>query len=547
MWLGETDDTPELRGEFLAGMKLLGFELVDLDDQAAIDELRARPIPFDPIQPQQLLVADALNAKHEQAVVEMPRRSSKTTTILGWCLGRCVSRPRYKVTFSAQKGLSGIQAINEWKLDMLDRVNPPDDDRPEWMRLARPKTKAKPKAVQRQLALFGEELAPAPAPDEDAPEVSESRGFDILTGNTRAGIYFDNGSSLVVLKPDAAAYRGKAGDINWVDEAQDIPAEDGDALLAGILPLQDTRDEPKLIVSGTAGEVKAGALWGQLKDLRADDPEMGGLDFAVDPNVDWQLIKNEDTAIALLLTMHPGIGTLTTEARMRARWRKMPDKPKWAREYLSLWPETYGVSVIPPAQVTKTRTPLEKWPAIPTRVAFGYDVKPNGSTAAVVAAWRDKRGRAHLETIEHAPGTLWMPALLQSLSTGYRSSTTAYDDLGEGGTTATEAQRLSPKPRLRRQTWMETAKGCVQLMRDLERGTLLISYEEDNPDPIEEAMLIAAKREVRNASGVWLFDSPKNTEGSTDIAPLMAGVRALRNWDQWFSRAQTDVKPIMGD
>ncbi|NYD72302.1 hypothetical protein [Herbiconiux flava] len=547
MWLGETDDTPELRAEFLAGMKLLGFELVDLDDQAAIDELRARPIPFDPIQPQQLLVADALNAKHEQAVVEMPRRSSKTTTILGWCLGRCVSRPRYKVTFSAQKGINGIQAINEWKLDMLDRINPPDDDRPEWMRVARPKVKAKPKAVRRQIALFGDELVPVPVEDDDAPDVTESRGFDILTGNTRAGIYFDNGSSFVILKPDPAAYRGKAGDINWVDEGQDIPVEDGDALLAGILPLQDTRDEPKLVVSGTAGEVKAGALWSQLKDLRADDPEMGGLDFAVDPNVDWQLIKSEDTAIALLLSMHPGIGTLTTEARMRARWRKMTDKPKWAREYLSLWPETFGVSVIPPALVIKARRPLEKWPTVPERVAFGYDVKPNGSSAAVVAAWRDHRGRAFLETIEHGPGTLWLPDMFVALSKGYRTATIAYDDMGEGGTTATEALAKRPKPRLRRQTYAETAKGCVQMMRDLERGTLQISYAEDDLDPIEGAMTIATKREVRNQSGVWLFDSPKGGEDGNDITPLMAGVRALRNWDQWFSRPLDDAKPIMGD
>jgi hypothetical protein len=525
-------------------MALLGFELVDLDDQGAIDELKARPIPFEPIQPQQLLMADALNADDEEAVVEVPRRGSKTTTILGWCVGRCVSRPRYKVTFSAQKGINGIQAINEWKLEHFDRVNPPDDDRPEWMRLARPKTKAKPKAVQRQIALFGDELAPAPDADDDDEQAPTSRGFDILTGNTRAGIYFDNGSSFIVLKPDPAAYRGKAGDINWIDEAQEIPVEEAAALMAGLQPLQDTRAKPKTVVSGTAGEVRAGALWDFLVKLRAGDPGMGGLDFAVDPNTDWDLIRNEDTAIALLKTMHPGIGTLTTEERMRKRWRGMPDKPKWAREYLSLWPETFGVSVIAPALIIKARRPLEKWPAIPQRVAFGFDVKPNGSVAAIVAAWRDHRGRAFLETVRHQGGTLWMPDMLGTLSREYRTATIAYDDMGEGGTTATESQRLSPKPRLRRQTYTETAKGCVQIMRDLERGTLFISYVEDDPEPIEGAMLVAAKREVRNDSGVWLFTSPKD---GGDVSPLMAGVRALRNWDQWFSRPHTEAKPIMGD
>src|SRR5690606_38070130 len=275
---------------------------------------------------------DALAADLDQYVVEMPRRASKTTTIFCILLGRCARRAGYQVTFSAQNGVAGSRRLREWA-NRLDAVNPPEDaDLPPWMR-GRP---SKPtKAAQRAVALFGDDLLP----QQDAQR--QGRGFRILKGEVGKGIYFDNGSQFLVLKPDADAYRGEAADVSWLDEAQEIDPDEGADLLAGIVPLQDTREGSAIVISGTAGEARVGPFWEHLDRLRSSDSDMGGLDFAADEDTPWELIDNkspanEDYAMQLLAEVHPGIGSLTTDEKMRKNWRKLPT-PQWAREYLSIW------------------------------------------------------------------------------------------------------------------------------------------------------------------------------------------------------------------
>lgn len=517
--VGALNDSPKLRAEFLAGARLLGFELVDLDDLEAVAALHDREIPLDALQPQQLITADALNAGMRKTIVEEPRRSSKTTTILAWALGRCVSRPRYKVTFSAQTGAMGVQALDDWARDMLDRVNPPDDlDIPPWLRGVR----TKPKAQQRAEALFGMDAIPFDNP------TTAGRGFRILRGNTKAGIYFDNGSSLVVVRPEASAYRGRAADVSWIDEAQEIDPDASDDLLAGILPLQDTRPGSMVVVSGTAGEARVGLMWKLLDQLRAGDPTIGGIDYAAPEETPWEVIEDEDAAMELLKRWHPGVDTLTTIEQMRDNYRSF-SLPKWAREYLSIWPETFGVAVVDPTRWADGK--LKRFPPRPQRVAFGFAIKPGGSVGCIAVAWRNSSGIAYVEVVDHRQGTSWMGAVAQHLSKTYRGSTIAYDDIGEGKATATELARLTPKPRLRVQTYTEIAAGCVQILRDIERGLLRHSDQA----MLNDAIAHTAKRQVRgNDRGIWLWTP---TEDGADITPLDAATRALRNWDQHFARS----------
>ena len=520
---GELSDDDELRLEFLRGARLMGYELVDLDDLDTIAEMRRQSPPRFPLQPQQLLLVDALNAGYDENVVEVPRRASKTTTIFLWCLGRCWSRPGYQVTFSAQNGVKTTARLREWKT-RIDRTWPdPEAGLPPWRR----NLGTKPKAVQRQIALFGEELGA-----EDAAPTG--RGFRILMGEVGKGIYFDNGSQFLGFKPDADAYRGEAGDVSWIDEAQEVDPEEGADLLAGIVPLQDTKEGATLVISGTTGEARAGIFWERIDKLRSGDPDIGGVDYCAPEDTPWEVVENEDAAIALLLTVHPGVGTLTTEEKMRKNWRKL-GKPQWAREYLSLWPETFGTRAID-AGLWEAGALASK-PARPPRVAFGLAIKPGGSTAAICAAWRNSRGVAYVEVIEHRSGTAWLPKRMQELTQRYRGSTIAYDDIAEGKATATEAQVLSPKPRLRVQTYRETAAGCIRIMRDLERGTLRHSSQIG----LDAAVAVAGKREVRNDQGIWLWTP---AEPGADITCLDAATRALRNWDQHFARSGSGLRPI---
>ncbi|MBL5972439.1 MAG: hypothetical protein D3X82_01315 [Candidatus Leucobacter sulfamidivorax] len=524
-WGGPESDDPELRLEFLRGARSMGYELVDLDDPAELARLKAmRPIRY-PLQPQQLVIVDHLNAAGlDEYVVEIPRRASKTTTIFCWLHGRCLSRPDYFVTFSAQSGVKGSARLREWA-NQLDRVQPADDaDLPPWLRGTRPKRP--PQA----LALFGEDQLTAPPP--------AGRGFRIMRGEVGKGIYYDNGSKVLVLKPDAESYRGEAGDVSWIDEAQEIDPEEGADLLAGIIPLQDTREDAALVISGTAGEARIGPFWERVNKLRSRDPDIGGVDYAAHEDTPWEVIEDEDQAMELLARIHPGIGTLTTLEKMRKNWRKLP-KPQWAREYLSMWPETFGQTAIAADQWQ--RGALQAKPKRPARVAFGLAIKPGGSVAAICAAWRTPLGLAYVEVVDHRQGTQWLPARMQELTRTYRGSTIAYDKIGEAEQTATEAAVLKPRPAMRVQTYNENAAGCIQVLRDLERGTLRHADQVG----LNAAVEIAAKREVRGSDrGVWLW-TPAEKGG--DITCLDAATRALRNWDQHYAGRTGTYRPSMGD
>lgn len=500
------------RLDFLTGAKLMGLRL---DADADLDAPGT-------IKPQQLQIVDTLSGPYDTFVVEIPRRASKTTTIFCLLLGRCKNRPGYQVTFSAQSGVKGSARLREWKTK-LDLINPPDDqDLPPWLRTGR----ARPaRAQQRHLALFGDDLLP---PDVAEPQEAARRGFRILMGEVGKGIYFDNGSTFLVLKPDAEAARGDAADCSWLDEAQELEPEAGADLLAGILPMQDTKPGSSTIVSGTAGEVRVGPLWDWVKELREGHDDMGGLDFAADPGTPWEQIEDEDTAMELLASIHPGIGTLTTMDKMRKNWRKLT-RPKWAREYASMWPETFGTTTIKTELWTAEGVALQKKLARPPRVAFGLAIKPGGSVAAIVAAWRGANGQAYVEVVEHRSGTAWLPKRMQELTKTYRGSSVAYDDIAESKATEVETRTLSPKPRLQLQTYRETAAGCIQFLRELERGNL----RHFDQIGLNAAVVVAGKRETRGDNGVWLWTP---TEPGADITCLDAATRALRHWDQHYAR-----------
>lgn len=542
---GPQSDDPELRREFLVGARLYGLELVDLDDVDTIAELEAMVPPRFALQPQQLVMADALNGAEDEAVVEVPRRASKTTTILCWCLGRCHERVGYQVTFSAQSGVKASARLREWKT-RLDLINPEDDaDLPPWLRgrrhvNRRPVKPRQSKAQLRAEALFDLELPTptAPEPDDD-PEPEQRRGFRIMLGEVGKGIYFENSSTFLVLKPDADAYRGEAGDVSWLDEMQELDPEDGADLMAGLVPLQDTKHGGLIVCSGTAGELRVGPFWERVELIRKDEGLIGGVDWCAPEETPWELVTDEDAAIALLLTVHPGIGTLTTEHKMRKNWRKL-EKPKFAREYFSMWPRAAGARLIPAdawADAVASRRPAI--PTAPRGVAFGMSIKPGGAVAAIAAAWRNSRGQAYVEIVEHRIGTDWLPRRMAELTAKYRGSTVAFDDFGEGKATHTEAGMLDRPPKMRVQTYRETAAGCVQILRDLDRGTLRHFDDVE----LNAAVSRAGKREVKNDSGVWLWTP---VPAGSDITCIDAATRALRNWDQHYSRRRTGAGNVMG-
>lgn len=499
----------------------------------------------DKLKPQQLYIADALNAPGiSRFVFEAPRRSSKTASILYSILGRCLSRPGTLVTFAAQSGTDGRSAFESW-LRELEQALPPEqlynvfesrsrgyDQRPSAQDRQASRLDAKGAAFGGR-PLFELPTSPDMPQQVAAQPVSSDAGFVVRKRAGAEEIKFNNGSHFQVLKPDASAFRGKAADIVWLDEMQELDPAVAGELLAGIVPLMDTRPDSRIIVSGTAGEMQAGALWDYLKRLRRGDPTMGGADWAADPLTPWAEIEDEDQAMTLVANTHPGVGTLTTIDKMRESYRDIP-RPQWAREYLSLWPETSGDVVIPAELWTAAR--VRSRPRKPDHVALGLSVAYGGGSACLASAWRTSTGHAHIKIIEHRLGTKWIPDVVPDYVRELKT-TLGVDASRDAAASITELERSSRRVRIDALNWQAMNAACVQFMRELERGDL----RHQGQSMLNSAVENAAKRETTGATQAWLW---KALPGG-DITPLVAATAALRNWDTNHARRRPRTSSVI--
>lgn len=436
-----------------------------------------RLLGYSTIYPQQLQVADVLQAGEETNAVEEPRRASKTTTILAVLLGRLLNRPRYTVVFSAQSGTKSSELFRQWTTEL--------------------------------------ELAQGGIPRDMWP-------YKIRLAAGSQGLTFDNGSQFKVLQtPTAKALRSGAADVVWFDESQEFDVELSAELKAGALPLMDTRDGAQLILSGTAGEERAGWFWDTLELGRAGESGIAILEYAAPDGTTQEDLDDE----ALWCRVHPGIGTLTTLDKMRSRRRAFAD-PEWSREYMGLWPVSADSAVIPAhvwAAAEVARLP------IPQAVAFGYDLAPNGSAAAIVAAWRDSDGVAYVELIAHESGTTWVRDRIAGLATKYKA-TVGFDGIGANKVVQEELHRArsSARSRLRPLERGAVTPSCMTFLRDLEDGKLRHFGQEG----LTAATAYAAKRTWQDGK-LWAWGQ---VASGGDITPLVAATMALRAYDQSSNR-----------
>lgn len=472
LYISLFDRAEEWEREFLAGAKMLGF---------------------DPT-PQQWKIADAINAHDEYDEplystigVCVPRRAGKTTALLAVALGRAKCRDNYVVLFTAQSGT---------------------------------------KARDRFLSMAGtlERLQPN----------EYERGFKVLKGAGHQVIEFTNGAFFQVVPPKGESFRGDAGDLLIVDEAQEHGADMSADLLSGILPTMDTRPGAQFIVAGTAGEHRSGLFWDTLEEGRTGVDGTGIIEFAApqDTSVD-QLKKPNgekdwDGARPIIEAAHPGIGTLTRLDVVKKRFLKLPF-PQFMREYLGIWPEDYSKSAID--SVKWTACGLEEFTRKPAHFAIGFDVNPNGSSAAIAAAWRED-GHSYVEILEHNPGTDWLVPALAKLSKKYRVSI-GHDTVGAVLVEAEALARQRPAPRRKPIGYKDVGAMCASFMKEITNERL----RHFKQSPLNSAVAGVVKRDLGDNAWAW---GRRQSDG-TDIAPLVAANIALRTYDTIEKRGNTRI------
>jgi hypothetical protein len=422
-------------------------------------------------------------ALYKTAVAQIPRRATKTTSIWSVVIGRAMTRPGFKCVVTAQSGNVASAIVREYG-ELLEENG-----------------YAGYKRVR----------------DDDADGDGTMR---LLRNSGREKIEFSNRSRIWCVPPKAGAVRSAAADMIVIDEAGEFEGEDGINFLQGVLPLMDTRGElAQTVVAGTPAADRGGMFWDVLEEGRAgEDPDTGVIDYSMEDGED-----PEDREV--WRRVHPGPssikpdGSPLTSMRTLERRRKALGAKRFAVEYLGWWPASADTRAVPadlwdPAAADPTPLP-------PSRFGLAYDVDYVGTKAALVAAWRDAEGLAHIQLLEHADQrTVGREAL--RISRKYKVPI-AYDDVGQSRALAEGLDKARPKPKLMPFVYRDAVTAVSGLMEALREGEL----RHPNQAALNDAAEGAAWRNAGDSG--QLFGRRKS---AGDVSPIVAASLALLAFDR---------------
>ena len=448
-------------------------------------ELGARMLGLE-LKPQGVRVAQLLEARspggdalYGYPVIEMPRRSTKTTATWATIIGRAWTRPRYRCVTTAQTGTTASRILLEHAELLIMNGN----------------------AV------------------ESRESGSRESGLPVLfRQGGREHLDFPNGSRIWVVPPEAGAVRSAAADDILVDEAGEFEGDKGEQFMTGVLPLMDTRGGlAQLIIAGTPGKARSGLFWSRLELARSGErPRYGILDYSAADSDD-----PEDREV--WARVHPGPSSgLTPMSVLEERFADL-GPVQFAREYLCMWPADASTSAID--MDAWTAAEVERV-ALPDRFGLAYDVAVDGSSAALVAAWRDADGVAYVEVVDHRLGVSWLAAKAHTVAKKYRVPV-RYDQIGANMNVAQEIDRKRGV-KVAPGNLKDVAGAAQRLVSDLSEGRLR---------HFGQASLTAAAEGAswRQTESARAFGRKSSTN---PIEPLVAASLALWQFDQLPARSR---------
>ena len=326
--------------------------------------------------------------------------------------------------------------------------------------------------------------------------------------------------------PTAESLHSKLSDLVVIDECWAFDLVRGNDLDGGIVPTQATRPNAQVWKVSTAGNATSTWWLGTVEAGRA--AVAAGRDSGI-CYLEWSCPDELDPCDPESWPIyHPAYGlTIGAEAMQAALDQMGPDE--FARAYGNRWVST-TVRVIPLAAWRACAEEPAELPG-PGGLAIGFDVAVDRSDAAIVAGWRDAGGVAHVEVVDHRPGTGWLAERIVEVADRWQVRCIAYDAAGPALDVADVLERLEVDG-LAPLKAREYAAACAGLLEGIVAEPPRVRYR---PHPALEAAASSAARRALGDAWAW---GRRQSVGS--LAALTAATVTVWGYDH--APARTDFR-----
>jgi len=334
----------------------------------------------------------------------------------------------------------------------------------------------------------------------------------IRTSHGEEAFIFTNGCRLRFVARSRSSGRGFSGDVNILDEAQELP----EAAISAMMPTMSARPNPQMIFTGTVPEPENDSeVWTRLmrQGRKGGQARLGWVEWSAAERVEDLPDGLDDRAG--WARANPALGLRITEETIEDERASMSTNG-FAHERLSLW-ET--------EETVKTVIPMKVWDALADpdsasigKVALALDVPPNRSAAVICAMGYRDDGNWHGEVVEEHPGTDWVAILLGEMKrrSGDKILGLIVDPASPAGSLIPDIEAEGWE--VTTVTTREHAQACGALYDRATRPEPGIFH---TGDPIlHDALKAATKRP--GPEGTWLWNRKETSGPNSYISPIVA-------------------------
>lgn len=362
----------------------------------------------------------------------------------------------------------------------------------------------------------------------DANEWLSAEVRHVRRTNGFEAVEFRNGARIRFRTRTRVGGRGFSGSPLVFDEAMYL----SETAMGSILPVASAQPDPQVWYAGSAVDQEihdAGVVFARVREraLSGDTDRLAYFEWSLDAETPDDVTEEVAADPAVWAATNPAFAIRITKEYVAAERLEL-DPRTFAVERLGVgdWPVTQADE--------RAVVDMTKWAACEDRrsqlidpVCFAYDVSPDRAWSSIGVAGLRPDGLAHVEVIEHRPGTGWVAGRLWELCERHKTvGEVVSDRVGAGGSLLPELEQLAvPVTAL---TASEYASACGLLFDQVEQEAL---RHLGSPE-LAAALRGAATRPLGEA---WAW-SRKHSRAV--ITPLVACTLAL-----WGARSAHPERP----